>query len=305
MKFTIYQESRVGKRRNNQDRLAHCYSREALLMVVADGMGGHLHGEVAAQIAVQYLTETFQREAKPRLSDPFMFLAGGLQNAHQAVQDYALAKRLPEAESPRTTCVACIVQDSIAYWAHAGDSRLYALRDGRILTRTRDHSTVQSMIDDGQLTPAEAMHHPLRNRIYSCLGGLQNPQFDFSRKTTLQSGDVIALMSDGVWGPLEDLQITSALYGRDVMQAVPALIDEAERSGGANCDNLSLVAMSWGENYGEETLQAIETQSLPLDGHSTQMPEFDRRSAPLPELTDEDIENAIDEIRNAIQKHSK
>ena len=305
MKFTIYQESRVGKRRNNQDRLAHCYSREALLMVVADGMGGHLHGEVAAQIAVQYLTEAFQREAKPRLSDPFMFLAGGLQNAHQAVQDYALAKRLPEAESPRTTCVACIVQDSIAYWAHAGDSRLYALRDGRILTRTRDHSTVQSMIDDGQLTPAEAMHHPLRNRIYSCLGGQQNPQFDFSRKTTLQSGDVIALMSDGVWGPLEDLQITSALYGRDVMQAVPALIDEAERSGGANCDNLSLVAMSWGENYGEETLQAIETQSLPLDGHSTQMPEFDRRSAPLPELTDEDIENAIDEIRNAIQKHSK
>ncbi|MBU0753104.1 MAG: protein phosphatase 2C domain-containing protein [Gammaproteobacteria bacterium] len=305
MKFTIYQESRVGKRRNNQDRLAHCYSREALLMVVADGMGGHLHGEVAAQIAVQYLTEAFQREAKPRLSDPFMFLAGGLQNAHQAVQDYALAKRLPEAESPRTTCVACIVQDSIAYWAHAGDSRLYALRDGRILTRTRDHSTVQSMIDDGQLTPAEAMHHPLRNRIYSCLGGQQNPQFDFSRKTTLQSGDVIALMSDGVWGPLEDLQITSALYGRDVMQAVPALIDEAEKSGGANCDNLSLVAMSWGENYGEETLQAIETQSLPLDGHSTQMPEFDRRSAPLPELTDEDIENAIDEIRNAIQKHSK
>ena len=109
MKFTIYQESRVGKRRNNQDRLAHCYSRDALLMVVADGMGGHLHGEVAAQIAVQYLTEAFQREAKPRLADPFMFLAGNLQNAHQAVQDYAVAKRLPEPESPRTTCVAALL----------------------------------------------------------------------------------------------------------------------------------------------------------------------------------------------------
>ena len=152
MKFTIYQESRVGKRRNNQDRLAHCYSREALLMVVADGMGGHLHGEVAAQIAVQYLTEAFQREAKPRLADPFMFLAGGLQNAHQAVQDYALAKHLPEPESPRTTCVACVVQDSIAYWAHAGDSRLYVLRDGRVLTQ--DPRPLDRAVD-GRRRPAD------------------------------------------------------------------------------------------------------------------------------------------------------
>lgn len=305
MKFTIYQESRVGKRRNNQDRLAHCYSRDALLMVVADGMGGHLHGEVAAQIAVQYLTEAFQREAKPRLTDPFMFLAGSLQNAHRAVQDYALAKRLPEAESPRTTCVACIIQDSIAYWAHAGDSRLYVLREGRALTKTRDHSTVQSMIDEGHLTAAEAVSHPLRNRIYSCLGGVQNPQLDFSRKTTLQAGDVIALMSDGVWGPLPDQQIVAALHGRDVRQAVPRLLDEAERMGGPNCDNLSLVAMAWGENYGEEVTTSVETQSLPFDGHSTQMPEFDHRSLPLPELSDDDIERAIDEIRNAIKKHSK
>jgi PPM family protein phosphatase len=305
MKFTIYQESRVGKRRNNQDRLAHCYSREALLMVVADGMGGHLHGEVAAQIAVQYLTEAFQREAKPRLADPFMFLAGGLQNAHQAVQDYALAKHLPEPESPRTTCVACVVQDSVAYWVHAGDSRLYVMRDGRVINKTRDHSTVQSMIDDGQISVAEAQHHPLRNRIYSCLGGVQNPQFDFSRKTTLQAGDVIALMSDGAWGPLDDLQIVAALHGRDVMQAVPGPLDEAERLGGPNCDNLSLVAMCWGENYGDDAQPTVETASLPFDGHSTQMPEFDRRSTPLPELTDEDIERAIDEIRSAIQKHSK
>jgi len=305
MKFTIYQESRVGKRRNNQDRLAHCYSRDALLMVVADGMGGHLHGEVAAQIAVQYLTEAFQREAKPRLADPFMFLAGSLQNAHRAVQDYALSKRLPEAESPRTTCVACIVQDSVAYWAHAGDSRLYTLREGRILARTRDHSTIQAMIDEGQLTTAEAVNHPLRNRIYSCLGGVQNPQLDFSRKTTLQAGDVIALMSDGVWGPLDDQQLVGALHRADVRLAVPKLLDEAERMGGPNCDNLSLVAMCWGETYGEETPTVVETQSLPFDGHSTQMPEFDRRSTPLPELTDEDIENAIDEIRNAIRKNSK
>jgi serine/threonine protein phosphatase PrpC len=94
MKFSIYQESRTGKRANNEDRLAYCYSREALLMVVADGMGGHYYGEVAAQIAVQTLTEAFPREFKPRMRDPFMFLQKGMLNAHRAILDYADRHRL-------------------------------------------------------------------------------------------------------------------------------------------------------------------------------------------------------------------
>ena len=70
MKFTIYQESRIGKRQNNEDRIAYCYSREAVLMVVADGMGGHYHGEVASQIAVQTLTSAFQRMPSRRSPIP-------------------------------------------------------------------------------------------------------------------------------------------------------------------------------------------------------------------------------------------
>lgn len=117
MKFTIYQESRPGKRANNEDRLAHCYSRDALLMVVADGMGGHYYGEIAAQIAVQVLIESFQREATPEISDPFLFLQKSMNNAHRAIIDFTDAHNLKD--SPRTTCVACIVQHNIAYWAHA------------------------------------------------------------------------------------------------------------------------------------------------------------------------------------------
>jgi serine/threonine protein phosphatase PrpC len=149
MRFTIYQESRTGKRASNQDRIAHCYSREALLMLVADGMGGHLHGELAAQIATQYITQAFQREARPRLPDPGLFLSRALTGAHHAILDDALDRLLPEA--PRTTLVACVVQDGAAHWAHAGDSRLYLLRRGHIVTRTRDHSRTQLMIDQGLL----------------------------------------------------------------------------------------------------------------------------------------------------------
>ena len=114
MRFTIYQESRRGGRANNEDRIAYSYSRDALLMVIADGMGGHHYGEVAAQIAVQTLSDAFQRDARPRLTDPFLFLQKGIMNAHCAILDYANQHRLNDV--PRTTCVACVIQDDIAFF---------------------------------------------------------------------------------------------------------------------------------------------------------------------------------------------
>lgn len=303
MKFNIFHETRIGKRKTNQDRLSYSYSRDALFMVVADGMGGHLRGDVAAQIAVEYLIDAFERESVPRLPDPFLFLSWGLTNAHQAIIDHAAANGLPEA--PRTTCVACIVQDSIAYWAHAGDSRLYVIRDGRIFAGTRDHSRVQALVDQGQISPEEARRHPARNRVYSCLGGDHPPQIDFSRKTTLCAGDVIALCSDGVWGPLDEATLVTTLGRANAKEGVPRLLDEAESRGGETCDNLSLIALNWEENYGDATTAMIQTDTMPLDMHTTLMDEFEGPRANERELTEDDIDRAIEEIRGAIQKYSR
>ena len=198
MRFTIYQESRQGGRANNEDRTTYCYSRNALLMVVADGMGGHHYGEVAAQIAIQTLADSFQREAKPDLHDPFGFLQKAMLNAHHAILDYSARHRL--GESPRTTCVACLVQDNVAYWAHAGDSRLFLMRGGRVVAQTRDHSRIRLLLDEGLITQAQAATHPDRNRIYSCLGGPSAPEIEFSRKTPLEQGDIVMLSTDGLWG---------------------------------------------------------------------------------------------------------
>ena len=302
MKFSIFQDTRQGQRRYNQDRIAYCYSRETLMMVVADGMGGHLHGEVAAQIAVQYLTEAFQREAKPSLSDPFLFLSRGLTNAHHAIVDYSFDRDLPEA--PRTTCVACVVQDGLAYWAHSGDSRLYVLRRGQVLLRTRDHSRVQMMLDEGLISPEEAMVHPGRNKIFSSLGGHTSPQIDFSRKTPLAAGDVVLLCTAGVWGPLENEQIARGLSGTTLSQSIPLLMDLAEREGGVHCDNLSLIAMVWEDG---DSPQTVSTQTLALDHFTTQMEGLARSRLPASasDLSDEEIERAISEINNAIRKYSK
>jgi len=308
MKFTIFQESRIGRRKNNQDRIAHCYSRNSLLMVLADGMGGHLHGEVASQIAVQYMTHVFQREAQPKLSDPAMFLSRELLLAHHAILDYAREKSLREA--PRTTVVACVVQDGHACWAHAGDSRLYLLRGNRIHIQTHDHSRVQLMMDQGLLDVKSAATHPNRNRVYSCLGGTHLPQLEFSRRTPLQSGDVIALCTDGVWGPLGGEGILRALSADSPMIAVPRALTEAEDLAGATCDNLSLIALVWREGAGEEedVPEVISTQTMALSDFTTRMDTFNKHTRPSASdmmLSDDDIELAIQEINAAIQKFSK
>ena len=299
MKFTIYQESRIGKRAVNQDRIAYCYSRDALLMVLADGMGGHAHGEIAAQIAVQYITAAFKQEARPGLEDPFLFLSDAFGYAHHAIVDYASDRSLDDA--PRTTCVACIVQRNIAYWAHAGDSRLYLLRGDRLLAQTRDHSRVQVMLDQGLIDAQAAAVHPARNRVFSCLGGVQPPQIDFSRKTPLKTRDVIALCSDGAWAPLGEEPLVRGLCDANPMLAVPRLLDQAESLAGEGSDNLSLIAMQWDETYAGNTPSNVQTKTMPLHAFTTQMNDV-RKERASPDLSEAEIDKAIADIRNAIRK---
>ena len=243
MQFSIYQESRRGARRSNQDRIAYCYSKDALLMLVADGMGGHPHGEMAAQIAVRFITAAFRREAKSALSDPAQFLRTSITGAHHAIIQHAAEKRLPD--TPRTTCVACVVQDGAACWAHAGDSRLYHIRDGTILAQTKDHTRVQQLIDQGRIREEAVAAHPERNLVFNCLGSAKPPQVELSGAVRLHAGDTLIVCSDGLWGPLSPKKFEGAALKSGIMQAVPELMAEAERRAGGECDNLSVIAMTW------------------------------------------------------------
>jgi len=295
MNFAIYQESRKGARPNNQDRTGYARIREALLMIVADGVGGHPHGEVASQVAVRYLLEAFQREVRDRLADPFEFLQQNMGNAHRAIIDFAQARGLPE--TPRTTCVACVVQDATAYWGHVGDSRLYHVRDGRIRVRTKDHSRIQQMLDEGRIGEEAAAGHPDRNKIFNCLGAVTPPQVELSRESSLKPGDILFLCTDGLWGPLAGRAIGATLAGNGIMRAIPELLDAAELRAGGGCDNLSAVGMRWADDP-----PAVEehTTELSLDmessGKAVTEPTY---------LSDREIEQAIAHLRDTIRKHSE
>lgn len=299
MKFSIFQSSRQGGRKYNQDRVAYSYSKDALLMVVADGMGGHLHGEVAAQITVQMIIESFQKQAKPTLKNPFDFMTSAIYAAHHAIGDYATGHEL--METPRTTCVVCIVQEDFAYWAHVGDSRLYMFHGAKLIARTKDHSKVQQLFDSGKITEEQMTVHPDRNKIYNCVGGLMPPEIEFSKKIPVQAGDAFLLCTDGLWGGLSNSEIGAILEAYPINQALPELLDHAEFRGGEDGDNLSGIGMVWGE---QRQADPVSTASMPLNAMTTRMDVFG-----MPkdggDITEEDIERAIAEIQTAIQKYSK
>lgn len=256
LKFEIFQASRIGGRSYNQDRLAYAYTRDALLLVLADGMGGVPGGEVAAQLAVKTCTSRFQEQARAVLQDPPGFLKSALRDIHRAILSYARERHLREV--PGTTCVACLVQESRAWWAHAGDSRLYLIRGGRVLARTRDHSLVQELIDEGRLNEEAAALHPDRGILTNCLGGQLAPSIDLALPAALEPGDVLLLASDGLWGPLRDGEIASALAAYPMGEALPRLMGTAEGRAGAGSDNVSALACTWrGEGNGEAGERAL------------------------------------------------
>lgn len=244
MKYSVYQSSRKGGRPYNEDRLAYAHSERALLLVVADGMGGHAHGEVASQLTVDTLAHLFKAEAQPLLADPSGFLLDAVYAAHDAINAHAMAASLPDA--PRTTCVACVVQEGMATWAHVGDSRLYHFNRDRFRMHTRDHSMVQELIDRGIFSEAEAEQQAGRNFLYNAVGGSMLPDIEVSDTVPLQAGDLLLLCSDGFWGTLAPDEILAELAARPLQQAVQRLLDVAEERGGPRCDNLSVLALRYG-----------------------------------------------------------
>ncbi len=306
MRFTIFQESRKGARSLNQDRIAYTYSRDTLLLVVADGMGGHAGGEIAAQIAVRLFIERFQQEATPILKNPLTFLHETMVKAHAALGSYSA--QFSMLETPRTTCVACIVQAGHAYWVHVGDSRLYLYRRGALLTQTRDHSKVQYLVDQGLIRAGDVSEHPDRNKVYSCLGGMVDPVIDLSNRTLLRDGDVLVLCTDGLWGPLPSEEIATWLASAPILKAAPEMMREAERRSGPDGDNLSAIVVRWGLETELDEPSTTITETLPLGEFATQIDSTlslaDRKGVER-DLSEDEIERTIDEIRTSIRRYRR
>ena len=294
MKFSVFQISRRGGREKNEDRMGYCYTREASLFVLADGMGGHPEGEVAAQIALQTVSAQFQAQAKPTVPDPQVFLTSALLAAHHQILRYASDKAM--LDSPRTTLVAAVLQNGSATWIHCGDSRLYMVRGRELLTRTRDHS-----FSELGRPPPSGSDKLNRNVLFTCLGSPTKPIYDMTGPVPLEQGDRLLLCSDGLWGSIDDVEIARQLGSLPVSQAVPELVEAALRKAGSSSDNVTVVAMEWETPDSFQSTQGISTDSIGDDmfASTIQAGPFD---STVDDLDEEAIERSIAEINEAIRR---
>lgn len=241
MRFSVFQVSRQGGRRNNEDRMGYSYTSDSVLLMLADGMGGHPDGEIAAHLALETAGSLFQQLAQPKLDDVADFLKQALMTAHHQILDYATTHAMPD--SPRTTLVMAVVQSGQASWAHCGDSRFYLIRQHRLLTRTQDHSLVERGRPKGGANAAMADTN--RNLLFTCLGSPTRPVFDVTEPLDLQQGDTLMLCSDGLWASLPEIDIVTELSQKPVEVAVPKLVEKALAQAGDRSDNVTCLALNW------------------------------------------------------------
>ncbi|MDD4965024.1 MAG: protein phosphatase 2C domain-containing protein [Gallionella sp.] len=244
MNFSIHQASHIGNRKFNQDRVAYAYNDEMLLLVLADGMGGHVHGEIAANMAIETFIHAFSGQTEASLDNPQVFLNNTMRAAHRRILEFKYEKA--NGDSPGTTCVAAIIKDDKLYFGHAGDSRLYVLRGDKVLIKTQDHSLVSHWVEWGIISAQEAQHHPQRNQITNCLGGQEDVFYmEMGNTIPLLPDDVILLASDGLWSPFSDEELAAAVQSPQIELVLDTLMSTALARETGHADNTTGLLMRW------------------------------------------------------------
>ena len=247
LQIEVAKFSHIGDRDENQDRVEILIGDHTALAIVVDGMGGHAAGAAAAITTIATIATRFKHSKQP-LPFPERFLVRAIGEAHDAV--VRMGRDKPVDERPRATCAIGLIQEGAALWAHVGDSRVYLLREDTVVQRTRDHTHVEMLLQEGLLDESEIAAHPMRSFVDQCLGGdVERPPVTVGEPYLLHGGDTLFVCSDGVWTGLADRELAAAfetsaevLAFDNLVEAV--VVDAVERNNPAS-DNASAAAIRW------------------------------------------------------------
>ena len=231
-----------GDRDYQQDQvifLSHSRVSGCVLAVLADGMGGRSGGRKASDQVMMTAKQLFERYS-PETDDAAAALMQLVQEAHTVIKLTAISSE----EEPHSTVAAFLINPGgDCYWAHAGDSRIYHYHGSKFIKRTMDHSYVQTMVDQGEITEEQASVHPQSNILMGCLGTESDPPVGTHFIIKLRAGDILMACSDGVWHYFNTAEIGSVLSNLSAREATEFLIEKARSRGHGSGDNLSLVVV--------------------------------------------------------------
>ncbi len=234
--------SDIGGRDEQQDRVAVFAGEWAQLLVLADGLGGHAGGALAAQAVIDVARERFEASVEVNPAD---LLTAIVRDAHERIRMVGAGLR----PSPHSTCVLLHVSLTEAVWIHVGDSRLYRFTKGKLAERTLDHSVVELMRLQGRIDEKEMKHHPDRNRLFEALGGDRPPEAA-TGEHTVSAGDGFLLASDGLWENVLDGELEAVFESRNLAKALKDIVERATDRGGADCDNVAVAVARHRRSFG-------------------------------------------------------
>jgi serine/threonine protein phosphatase PrpC len=228
-----------GDRAYQQDQvqiISHPQVNGCVLGVLADGMGGKSGGRKAADQVLLTARQLFERFS-PSQDDAGEALRQLTMEAHLMIKLTAITSE----EEPHSTVAAFIVMPSRdAFSIHAGDSRIYHFRGSEMLFRTTDHSFVQRLVNEGQITEDEANSHPQSNLLTGCLGTVQDPPVTIQRLERLETGDTLMACSDGLWHYFTPRELGAIVHALPPREASEMMISKARQRSRGGGDNLSL-----------------------------------------------------------------
>lgn len=233
----VFAKSDIGLiRQTNEDSYACIHPA---LFLVADGMGGHVAGEVASKLAAQAVSDYWQQNSPVR-SAPELLLEQAITKANELI--FQLSKSRDDYAGMGTTVSVVYLDDTNVFWGHVGDSRIYLLRDHLLCQLTNDHSLVWELVQSGNITKAQAHTHPQRNMLTRAVGATKTIQVDIGT-TSWRKGDCLLLCTDGLTNMLDEQEICRIIAAehQDGQKAVNALITAANQAGGL--DNVTAILL--------------------------------------------------------------
>ena len=240
----------IGDRKEQQDRvtLLHHPTRRGLFMaVLADGMGGHTGGAMAAEQVLHKAGTSFEVFA-PASETPKDLLREVIAEAHVVIK----LTRFTSEQDPHSTACILMFQPGRVDWAHCGDSRIYHFRGDKLVSRSNDHSYVNELVRLGRISAEEAEHHPQKNILLGCLGSEREPTIDFGEATPLADQDIFLLCSDGLWAYFSDAELGGVLAAHPPRAAAEILIQRARDRARGSGDNCSLAIIKLVEKKAEK-----------------------------------------------------
>jgi serine/threonine protein phosphatase PrpC len=230
--YSVSQQSYQGGRDYNEDRTAVFERNGTILLVVADGLGGHEGGDVASQAFIDAMGDSFTKATETQLSNADNFLTLSINYGHHTIHRRAVSQGF-NVDSPKTTCVVCLIHDEVATWAHSGDSRLYLIRKRKIEFTTEDH--VSRKLGCEKNAP-----------INRCVGGIENPRPQIGEPHEMEDGDIFFLATDGAWAQFKPDDLNDYVDPEHPSLGLDSLLQALENRNKAPSDNLSCVVLFWG-----------------------------------------------------------